>query len=32
MLRYVAWLDTLPGKPMFVAYPAGFDFLSSIGT
>lgn len=27
MLRYVAWIKTLPGKPVFVAYPAGFDFL-----
>lgn len=27
MLRYVAWLKSLPGKPVFVAYPAGFDFL-----
>ena len=27
MRRYVAWLDALPGKPVFVAYPAGFDFL-----
>lgn len=27
MLRYVAWLNTLEGKPVFVAYPAGFDFL-----
>jgi hypothetical protein len=25
--RYVDWLKTLPGKPVFVAYPAGFDFL-----
>jgi hypothetical protein len=25
--RYVDWLNTLPGKPVFVAYPAGFDFL-----
>jgi hypothetical protein len=24
---YVAWLKTLPGRPIFVAYPAGFDFL-----
>lgn len=24
--RYVAWLKSLPGKPVFVAYPAGFDF------
>lgn len=23
---YVDWLKTLPGKPVFVAYPAGFDF------
>lgn len=27
MRRYVAWLKTLKGKPVFVAYPAGFDFL-----
>jgi len=27
MARYVAWIKTLPGKPVFVAYPAGFDFL-----
>ena len=27
MARYVAWIATLPGKPVFVAYPAGFDFL-----
>lgn len=24
---YLAWLKALPGKPVFVAYPAGFDFL-----
>lgn len=24
---YVAWVRSLPGKPVFVAYPAGFDFL-----
>jgi hypothetical protein len=24
---YVGWLKGLPGKPVFVAYPAGFDFL-----
>lgn len=24
---YVAWLEGLPGPPVFVAYPAGFDFL-----
>jgi hypothetical protein len=23
---YAAWLDALPGRPVFVAYPAGFDF------
>src|SRR5262249_39066566 len=27
MKRYVAWLKRLPGRPVFVAYPAGFDFL-----
>jgi DNA polymerase III alpha subunit (gram-positive type) len=27
MARYVAWIKSLPGKPVFVAYPAGFDFL-----
>lgn len=27
MRRYAAWLDELPGRPVFVAYPAGFDFL-----
>jgi hypothetical protein len=26
MRRYLAWLRGLPGKPVFVAYPAGFDF------
>jgi len=25
--RYVEWIGTLAGKPVFVAYPAGFDFL-----
>ncbi|MEZ6055367.1 MAG: hypothetical protein R3C01_01560 [Planctomycetaceae bacterium] len=25
--RYVDWLDSLPGRPVFVGYPAGFDFL-----
>ena len=24
--EYVEWLEGLPGKPVFVAYPAGFDF------
>ena len=27
MPDYVAWVKALPGKPVFVAYPAGFDFL-----
>lgn len=27
MGRYVTWLKELPGTPVFVAYPAGFDFL-----
>lgn len=27
MQRYVDWVKSLPGKPVFVAYPAGFDFL-----
>jgi len=27
MRAYVAWVKSLPGKPVFVAYPAGFDFL-----
>ena len=26
MHRYVEWIKTLPGKPVFVAFPAGFDF------
>ena len=26
MKEYVAWLKNLPGRPVFVAYPAGFDF------
>ena len=24
---YLTWLKSLPGSPIFVAYPAGFDFL-----
>lgn len=24
---YLAWLEALPGRPVFVAYPAGFDFM-----
>lgn len=27
MRRYLAWIKKLPGRPVFVAYPAGFDFL-----
>jgi hypothetical protein len=27
MPAYVAWLKALRGTPVFVAYPAGFDFL-----
>jgi hypothetical protein len=27
MPRYVAWLKSLPGKPVFVAYPAAYDFM-----
>lgn len=27
MPEYVAWLDALPGKPVFVGYPAAYDFL-----
>lgn len=27
MGRYLAWLKALPGRPVFVAYPAAFDFL-----
>jgi len=27
MPNYVNWIKSLPGKPVFVAYPAGFDFL-----
>jgi hypothetical protein len=26
MVEYVKWVEALPGKPVFVAYPAGFDF------
>lgn len=25
--KYLLWLESLPGKPIFVAYPAAFDFL-----
>lgn len=27
MRRYVAWIKSLELKPVFVAYPAGFDFM-----
>ncbi len=27
MRKYLAWLKQLSGKPVFAAYPAGFDFL-----
>lgn len=27
MQVYFAWVKSLPGTPVFVAYPAGFDFL-----
>jgi hypothetical protein len=27
MVRYKAWLDELPGRPVFVGYPAAFDFM-----
>lgn len=27
MTSYVAWVKSVGGKPVFVAYPAGFDFL-----
>ena len=27
MPEYCSWLDQLPGRPVFVAYPAAFDFM-----
>jgi hypothetical protein len=27
MRDYLAWLKALPGKPVFVGYPAAFDFM-----
>ena len=27
MPEYLAWLKALPGTPVFVAYPAAFDFM-----
>lgn len=26
MQRYLAWIKSLPGRPVFVAYPSAFDF------
>jgi hypothetical protein len=26
MVEYVAWLEALPGRPVFVGYPAAYDF------
>jgi hypothetical protein len=26
MPKYVQWVKSVPGKPVFVAYPAGYDF------
>src|SRR5437867_2235196 len=27
MPRYISWLKGLPGNPVFVGYPAAFDFM-----
>jgi hypothetical protein len=27
MKNYVKWLNSLPGKPVFVGYPAAYDFM-----
>ena len=27
MVAYVRWLDALEGKPVFVGYPAAYDFM-----
>ncbi len=27
MRDYVRWLEELPGKPVFVAYPVAFDYM-----
>lgn len=27
MKNYVSWVESLPGVPVFVAYPLGFDFM-----
>lgn len=26
IVEYVSWLKSLPGRPVFVAYPVGYDF------
>jgi DNA polymerase III alpha subunit (gram-positive type) len=26
MLKYLKWIEELPGRPVFLAYPASFDF------
>ena len=27
MVEYCAWVEALPGKPVFVGYPAAYDFM-----
>ncbi len=27
MPKYLQWVESIPGKPVFVAYPAAFDFM-----
>jgi hypothetical protein len=27
MRSYLAWVKSLPGKPVFVAYPVTYDFM-----
>lgn len=27
MINYVSWLKLLPGKPVFIGYPAAYDFM-----
>ena len=27
MKNYVAWIESLPGKPVFVGYPVAYDFM-----
>lgn len=31
MRDYLVWLKSLPGKPIFVGYPAAYDFMSCTG-